>query len=165
MKNALSAEEAIALLRERPDAYRSGEDLRALAAQVDANASGRVTVLYSGPAAKGIWSTDVIAAMVEMGEDVRVINCCLKLGIIHQAQRRLNNACRYIQSRSFSWMVGGSVDERCSRIPSGNGLPGRSSISPGVRRGRNLCRMRLCWILMYLLRLSNPLLIGKPLTW
>ncbi|WAH62928.1 peptidoglycan-binding protein [Xanthomonas hortorum] len=74
MKNALSAEEAITLLRERPDAYRSGEDLRTLAAQVDANAPGRVTVLYSGPAAKGIWSTDVIAAMVEMGEDVRVIN-------------------------------------------------------------------------------------------
>ncbi|WP_372390348.1 hypothetical protein ACCQ05_11605 [Xanthomonas sp. NCPPB 3582] len=38
MKNALSAEEAIALLRERPDACRSGEDLRTLAAQVDANA-------------------------------------------------------------------------------------------------------------------------------
>ncbi|MCL1553161.1 peptidoglycan-binding protein [Xanthomonas nasturtii] len=74
MKNALSAEDAITLLRERPDAYRSGEDLRTLAAQVDANAPGRVTVLYSGPAAKGIWSTDVIAAMVEMGEDVRVIN-------------------------------------------------------------------------------------------
>ncbi|WDK32767.1 peptidoglycan-binding protein [Xanthomonas campestris] len=74
MKNALSAEDAITLLRERPDAYRSGEDLRTLAAQVDANAPGRVTVLYSGPAAKGIWSTDVITAMVEMGEDVRVIN-------------------------------------------------------------------------------------------
>lgn len=165
MVNSLSAEEAITLLKERPDAYRSGEDLRTLAAQVDADARGRVTVLYSGPAAKGSWSTDVIAAMVEICEDVRIINCCLKLGITHQAQRRWNNACRYIQSLSFSWMMGRSVDERCSRIPSGNGLPGRSSISLGVRRGSNLCRMRLRWILMCLLRLSNPLLIGKPLTW
>jgi hypothetical protein len=70
----LTAEEAIERLRASPSDYATPETLRALAAQVDADATGRLTVLYSGPAANGVWSTQVIDAMVEAGEDVRVIN-------------------------------------------------------------------------------------------
>jgi hypothetical protein len=48
--------------------------LRALAAQVHADATGRLTVLYSGGVGKGVWSTDVIEGMKAAGEDVRVID-------------------------------------------------------------------------------------------
>lgn len=54
MSRSLSAEEAIALLREQPDAYRSVNSLRALAARVDADAPGSLTILYSGPVAEGV---------------------------------------------------------------------------------------------------------------
>ncbi|WP_144436310.1 peptidoglycan-binding protein [Lysobacter antibioticus] len=74
MTETLSADEAIALLRGNPSQYATPQELRELAAQVDADSSGRLTVLYSGPAAKDIWSTDVINAMRAAGEDVRVIN-------------------------------------------------------------------------------------------
>lgn len=63
MTETLSADEAIALLRGNPSQYATPQGLRELAAQVDADSSGRLTVLYSGPAAKDIWSTDVINAM------------------------------------------------------------------------------------------------------
>jgi hypothetical protein len=74
MSEPLTAEEAIDQLRRSPQQYATPEDLRRLAAQVNADASGKLTVLYSGPAANSIWSTDVINGMVEAGEDVRVIN-------------------------------------------------------------------------------------------
>ncbi|MFZ5636662.1 MAG: peptidoglycan-binding protein [Pseudomonadota bacterium] len=74
MTTTLTAEEAIELLRKNPNDYATKEALRDLAAQVDANAKGQLTVLYSGPAANGVWSTQVIDAMVEAGENVRVIN-------------------------------------------------------------------------------------------
>jgi hypothetical protein len=74
MSRSLTNEEAIERLRQNPRDYVTPETLRSLAAQVDADASGKLTVLYSGPAANGIWSTEVINAMTEAGEDVRVIN-------------------------------------------------------------------------------------------
>jgi hypothetical protein len=70
----LTSEQAIERLRQNPKDYVTPETLRSLAAQVDADASGKLTVLYSGPAANGVWSTEVINAMTEAGEDVRVIN-------------------------------------------------------------------------------------------
>ncbi|MEA9573873.1 peptidoglycan-binding protein [Xanthomonas campestris pv. campestris] len=74
MNGSISAQDAIDRIRQSPDDYQTPESLRSLAAQVDANASGKVTVLYSGPAAKDIWSTDVIGSMIESGEDIRVID-------------------------------------------------------------------------------------------
>ncbi|MBT2748387.1 MULTISPECIES: peptidoglycan-binding domain-containing protein [unclassified Lysobacter] len=74
MTDALTANEAIALLRGSPGDYATPEKLRALAAQVDADSPGRLTVLYSGQTANGVWSSDVIDSMVDANEDVRVIN-------------------------------------------------------------------------------------------
>lgn len=74
MNGSISAQDAIDRIRQNPGDYQTPESLRSLAAQVDANASGKVTVLYSGPAAKDIWSTDVIGSMIESGEDIRVID-------------------------------------------------------------------------------------------
>ncbi|MEQ8098028.1 peptidoglycan-binding protein [Xanthomonas hortorum] len=74
MNGSISAQDAIDRIRQSPDDYQTPESLRSLAAQVDANASGKVTVLYSGPAAKDIWSTDVIGSMIDSGEDIRVID-------------------------------------------------------------------------------------------
>jgi hypothetical protein len=74
VSRSLTNEEAIERLRQNPQDYVTPETLRSLAAQVDADASGKLTVLYSGPAANGVWSTEVINAMTEAGEDVRVIN-------------------------------------------------------------------------------------------
>lgn len=65
MNPPITSEEAIALLRQHPEAYQTREQLRALAAQVDANTTGRTTVFYSGQTAKGVWSSDVIDAMLE----------------------------------------------------------------------------------------------------
>ncbi|MCM5580371.1 peptidoglycan-binding protein, partial [Xanthomonas hortorum pv. pelargonii] len=74
MNGSISAQDAIDRIRQNPGDYQTPESLRSLAAQVDANASGKVTVLYSGPAAKDIWSTDVIGSMIDSGEDIRVID-------------------------------------------------------------------------------------------
>jgi hypothetical protein len=74
MTTPLTSDQAIVLLREQPDAYDTPDKLRALAAQVDADASGRVTVLYSGPSAKGVPSSQLIKSMLESGEDIRVID-------------------------------------------------------------------------------------------
>ncbi|MEH6420746.1 peptidoglycan-binding protein [Pseudomonas sp. CGJS7] len=74
MTDALTADEAKALLRRYPSEYATPEKLRALAAQLDADSPGRLTVLYSGQTAKGVWSSDVVDSMVESNEDVRVIN-------------------------------------------------------------------------------------------
>lgn len=74
MNKSLTAEEVIRLLQDSHDQHASKEQLRELARRVDADAPGRLTILYSGPAAKGVWSTDVINIMIEADEDVRVIN-------------------------------------------------------------------------------------------
>jgi hypothetical protein len=70
----LTSDQAIDLLHKTPSAYTTPDQLRALAARVDANATGRLTVLYSGEVGKGVRSNDVIKGMVTAGEDVRVIN-------------------------------------------------------------------------------------------
>jgi hypothetical protein len=70
----LTSDQAIKLLHDTPDAYRTPDSLRALAAQVDADAPGKLTVLYSGRAAQDVGSSDVIQSMVRSGEDVRVID-------------------------------------------------------------------------------------------
>lgn len=74
MTTPLTSDQAIALLRKHPNAYDTAEKLRALAAQVDADSPGRLTVLYSGRTAEGVWSSDIIKAMESAGEDVRIID-------------------------------------------------------------------------------------------
>lgn len=74
MSPPLTVEQATALLRAHPDSYDTSEKLRALAAQVNADSPGRVTVLYSGRSTEGIGSGDIIKAMKVAGEDVRVID-------------------------------------------------------------------------------------------
>lgn len=74
MTTPLTSEQAIERLRQNPKDYATPETLRSLAAQVNADAPGRLTVLYSGPTANGVWSADVIKSMLDAGEDVRVIN-------------------------------------------------------------------------------------------
>lgn len=92
----ITSEEAIALLRQHPEAYQTREQLRALAAQVDANTTGRTTVFYSGQTAKGVWSSDVIDAMLESGDDIRVINT--------------SEAAKLLNSREFLNSVAGAYD-------------------------------------------------------
>ncbi|WP_020379887.1 XVIPCD domain-containing protein [Dyella ginsengisoli] len=87
MSTPLTSDQAITLLRQHPDAYRTPENLRELASQIDADASGKLTVLYSGPTTKEVWSSDVIKAMNASGEDVRVIDN--------------SQAARFLQSRDF----------------------------------------------------------------
>jgi hypothetical protein len=50
------------------------EQLRDLILKLDVHAEGRITVLYSGKTADGIWSTDIIGSMMSSGEDMRVID-------------------------------------------------------------------------------------------
>jgi hypothetical protein len=96
MSTPLTADQATALLRENPDSYITPTQLRALAAQVDADAPGKLTVLYSGSVAKGVWSSDVINAMVESGEDVRVID--------------KSQAADFLKSREFYQAVAKAYD-------------------------------------------------------
>ncbi|WP_307188955.1 calcium-binding protein, partial [Massilia sp. Root335] len=70
----LTSAQAISLLNTNPDAYITLDSLRALATQVDVSATGKVTVLYSGPIAPGISSTGIINGMLANGEDIRVID-------------------------------------------------------------------------------------------
>ena len=48
MKQPLTSDEAIDLLIRNPDNYSSFEQLKELAARVDADAPGKLTILYSG---------------------------------------------------------------------------------------------------------------------
>ncbi|MDO5611032.1 MAG: hypothetical protein Q4G62_09745 [Pseudomonadota bacterium] len=96
MTPQLTAEEAISLLRQQPLAYQTPEQLRVLAGQVDANPSGRITVLYSGPSAKGVESSQIIKSMLETGEDIRVINT--------------SEAAKLLQSREFLNSVAKAYD-------------------------------------------------------
>jgi hypothetical protein len=70
----LTSDQAIDLLHKSPAAYTTPDQIRTLAARVDANATGRLTVLYSGGVGKGVWSTDVVEGMKAAGEDVRIID-------------------------------------------------------------------------------------------
>ena len=110
MTRPLTADEAAELIRSNPNEYSTPERLRALAAQVDADSPGQLTVLYSGQAAKGISSTDVINSMVAAGEDVRVIN--------------RSQAAKLLESEDFKYAVGKSF-----------GLPDPNVLSAGSYRG------------------------------
>ena len=70
----LSAREAGDLLRLTPEAFRTEEQLLELASRVSVEAPGRVTVLYSGPTARSVHSSDVVSAMRVAGEDIRIID-------------------------------------------------------------------------------------------
>lgn len=110
MSQPLTSDQAIALLREHPDAYRKPESLRSLAARVDADAPGKLTVLYSGPTTKDVWSSDVIKAMTASGEDVRVIDN--------------SQAAKFLQSEDFYHAVAKSY-----------GLTDFRSLADGTYRG------------------------------
>jgi hypothetical protein len=92
----LSAKDAIDLLHKNPGAYATPDQIRALAARVDANATGRLTVLYSGGVGKGVWSSDVIDGMVAAGEDVRVID--------------KSEAAKFMKSKDFIGAVARAYD-------------------------------------------------------
>jgi hypothetical protein len=70
----LTAEAALEELRRNPTSYGSPDELRALARQVSIESPGRVTVLYSGRVADNVSSWNVVRAMEEAGEDVRLID-------------------------------------------------------------------------------------------
>lgn len=74
MSDALTAEAAIESLRDRPSQYQTREALRELARQVDIDSPGKVTVLYSGGVADRVSAWQVVTAMQEAGEDVRLID-------------------------------------------------------------------------------------------
>ncbi|GAE50047.1 hypothetical protein XPU_1579 [Xanthomonas arboricola pv. pruni str. MAFF 311562] len=52
VNGTISAQDAIDRIRQNPGDYQTPESLRSLAAQVDANASGKVTVLYKWPSSE-----------------------------------------------------------------------------------------------------------------
>lgn len=110
MSTPLTSDQAIARLREHPDAYRTPENLRELASQVDADASGKLTVLYSGPTTKEVRSSDVIKAMNASGEDVRVIDN--------------SQAAKFLQSEDFYHAVAETY-----------GIPEILPLSNGTYRG------------------------------
>jgi hypothetical protein len=83
----LTSKQASDLLRSHPENYTTPEQLRALAAEVNADAPGKLTILYSGEVAKGVYSNDIIEGMVAAGEDVRVIN--------------KSEAAKFLQSNAF----------------------------------------------------------------
>ncbi len=69
----LTSAQALTQLRNNPNQYRTPEALRALLAQVSVESTGRVTVLYSGSVG-GVASTPLVAAMVQAGQDIRVLD-------------------------------------------------------------------------------------------
>lgn len=91
---SLTSQQAIELLRRSPEAYRSPEQLRQLAAQADADSPGQLTVLYSGPTANGVWPSDVIDSMVEANEDVRAINTSEAARILKFEERKSETITR-----------------------------------------------------------------------
>jgi hypothetical protein len=74
MSGSLQADEAIDLLIKDPSKYQTPEALRALARQVSVESPGQVTVLYSGRVADRVSSWNIVKAMEEAGEDVRLID-------------------------------------------------------------------------------------------
>lgn len=96
MSAPLTADQAAALLRANPGAYTTPDQFKALAAQVDANPVGRLTVAYSGQVDQGVGSSDVIKGMLANGEDIRVIDN--------------SQAAKFLQSRDFYSAVGKTYD-------------------------------------------------------
>ena len=74
MSGPLQADEAIDLLIKDPSKYQTPETLRSLARQVSVESPGQVTVLYSGRVADRVSAWNIVKAMEEAGEDVRLID-------------------------------------------------------------------------------------------
>ena len=74
MSGALTAGAAVESLRNNPDKYRTLNELRELAKQVDIDSPGKVTVLYSGDMADRVSAWNVVKAMEVAGENVRLID-------------------------------------------------------------------------------------------
>jgi|JI8StandDraft_1071087.scaffolds.fasta_scaffold00666_3 hypothetical protein len=74
MSGPLQADEAIDLLIKDSSKYQTPETLRALARQVSVESPGQVTVLYSGRVADRVSAWNIVKAMEEAGEDVRLID-------------------------------------------------------------------------------------------
>lgn len=69
----LSAQDAIDLLRANPSAYTTPAALRSLVVQLNTDASGGKTVLYSGRV-NGTSAGNVISGLLDQGADIRVID-------------------------------------------------------------------------------------------
>ncbi len=74
MSAPLSSDEAIEALLREPSRYQTPEALRELARQVSVDSPGNVTVLYSGGVTDRVSSWQIVKAMEDAGEDVRLID-------------------------------------------------------------------------------------------
>ena len=74
MISPLTAQQAIELLVRNPAAYNSRENLGNLAALVEANSPGSVTVLFSGRVGPDISAEEVAKGLAISRNDVRIIN-------------------------------------------------------------------------------------------
>lgn len=72
--SGLSYQQALDLLQNHPDDYRSPASLADLANRVSVVADGQVTLLYGGMVHKDISSNDLVELMLENHEDIRAIN-------------------------------------------------------------------------------------------
>jgi hypothetical protein len=72
--STLTLQQALEQLRTQPDQFNSVQALYDLAKQVNVNASGNVTILYSGQPANGVVTQQIIDAMKQNGESIRVID-------------------------------------------------------------------------------------------
>jgi hypothetical protein len=72
--SGLSHQQAIELLQDHPEDYRTPESLKDLANQVSVYSDGQVTLLYGGMVHKDISSNDLVELMVANHEDIRAIN-------------------------------------------------------------------------------------------
>ncbi|KJV05287.1 calcium-binding protein [Methylocucumis oryzae] len=71
---SLTVQDAIQELTNNPTAYATIDALRALANQVSVEATGDVTVLYSGRLSDGTSTSDLIKNMLASGENIKVID-------------------------------------------------------------------------------------------
>jgi hypothetical protein len=79
--STFTLQQALDLLRTQPSQYNSVQALYELASQVNVNASGNVTILYSGQSSSFdsqgkplISTTQIFDGMTRNGESIRIIN-------------------------------------------------------------------------------------------
>ncbi|MBU0792145.1 MAG: hypothetical protein KKC55_17005 [Gammaproteobacteria bacterium] len=92
----LTANQAIQQLLDNPSAFATTESLLGLVNQLSVEASGKVTVLYSGSLGqdafgKSVSSGEVVKNLVDRGADIRVID--------------KTEAAKFISSRDFEQAV------------------------------------------------------------
>lgn len=110
---------------------RSEEDLRALIRRLDVGADGKITILYSGRAADGVWSTDVIDGLLKAGEDIRVLDKTEAFRFLDvHSQSNPNHELIEALERVFesdplengtraNQFLFGTIDEAGKRVPNG----------------------------------------------